>query len=274
MPRYVLPVLILGAIGVALLLTWLTLGRGVGTGGVETALAEQDVAPFSRLEVSGAADVVLRSGATEHVSVETSARGSRVVADVHGTTLTIVARDNRRWWSSLFGGSRPRAARITVTYRTLDALALSGAINVTAASLETPELRVVASGGSSMRLEGIKTGLLRLNGSGALKAELAGVATEQKISISGAGEYNAERLASTDASVSVSGVGHVVVRVEKTLSASISGAGSIEYFGSPEVKEHVSGVGRVRRREAAAPPARWHVASWLLGGAVETCFVL
>src|ERR1700755_2812511 len=103
MPRYVLPVLILGAVLVALLLTWLTLGRGAGAGAPETAVTEQDVAPFRRLEVTGAAEVILRSGATEHVSVETSARGSRVVADVEGSTLTIVARDNRRWWSPLFG---------------------------------------------------------------------------------------------------------------------------------------------------------------------------
>ena len=274
MPRFVLPILVVVVVGVALMLTWMTLGR-TGTPG-DTALAEQDLAPFRRIEVAGAADVVLRSGPAEHLSVETPTRGLRIHAEVKGTTLVISARDNRRWWSSLFGRGGTRNARITITYRNLDALALSGAVKITGTGLETPELRLSASGGSSIHLEGLKTRSLRVEGSGALKAELAGEATEQRVSISGAGDYDAERLASTQANVSVSGVGHVVVRVEKALSASISGAGSIEYYGNPEVKEHVSGVGRVKRRERAAGEAqpRWHVASWLLGGALQECYVL
>lgn len=264
MPRYVLPMLILAVVVIALTLTWLTLGRT----NADVALTEQDVGAFHRIEVSGAADVVLQRGASEHVSVETPARGVRIVAQVRGPTLVIDARDNRRWWSSIFGRGGSRTARVTVTYRTLDAVTLSGAVKLQAAGLDTPELRLEASGGSSLRLDGLRTARLRLNGSGALKAELAGEAAEQTVSISGAGEYNAERLASTDAKISVSGVGHVIVRVDKTLSASISGAGSIEYYGNPEVKEHVSGVGRVRRREARmSEPPHWRVAACSSGSA-------
>jgi len=274
MPRHALPVLVLAVVLVALLLTWMTLGRSGPSGDV--TVAEQDLAPFRRIEVSGAADVVLQKGNGEHVTIETPTRGLRIRAEVHGDTLSISTRDNRRWWSSIFGRGGNRSARITVTYRTLDALVLSGAVRITGTGLETPELRVSANGGSSIHLDGLKTQSLRVEGSGALKAELAGEATEQRVSISGAAEYNAERLASQQASVSVSGVGHVIVRVEKTLSASISGAGNIEYYGNPDVREHVSGMGRVKRREAAAGPPRprWHVASWFLGGALDDCFAL
>jgi len=245
MPRHVLPVLVLGVVLVDLLLTWLALGRGAGS--AELALTDQDLAPFRRIEVSGTADVVLQKGNGEHVSIEAPTRGLRIRAEVHGSTLTISTRDSRRWWSPLFGRGGNRTARVTITYRNLDALVLSGAVRITAAGLETPELRLSASGGSSIHLEGLKTQSLRVDGSGALKADLAGEATEQRVSISGAAEYNAEHLASQQASVSVSGVGHVVVRVEKALSASISGAGNIEYYGNPEVKEHISGMGRVKR---------------------------
>ena len=274
MPRYVLPVLILAVVAVALLLTWLTLGRSASSGS-ETAVAEQDLAPFRRIDVAGAAEVILQKGATEHMSVETPARGVRIRAEVQGSTLSISAHDSRRWWSSIFGHGGGRAPRITITYRTLEAMSLAGAVKVSATALESPEFRLAANGGSSVRIDGLKTSLLRVSGAGALKAELAGEATEQRISISGAGEYDAQRLASRDATVSVSGVGHVIVRVEKTLSASISGAGNVEYYGNPEVKEHVSGVGRVKRREAARTVApRWHVASWPLGGALQNCIAL
>jgi hypothetical protein len=41
------------------------------------------------------------------------------------------------------------------------------------------------------------------------------------------------------------------VNVERTLDATISGAGSVEYLGDPQVTERVSGVGHVRKRDAA-----------------------
>ncbi len=248
MPRHVLPLMIAAAVAVALALTWWTLGRG---GAGEIATADQDVAPFHRLEVAGPVEVVLRQGEAEHVSVETPARGLRIVADVRGDTLGIAVRDTRRWWSFFAGrGGGTRTARVVVTFRNLDALSLSGAVKLSAVRLEAPQLRLSASGGSAVHIDGLRADTLRVSGSGALKAELAGRATEQHIAISGAGEYQAEALQSDRASISVSGVGHVVVRVEKELSASISGAGNVEYYGTPTVKERISGMGRVRRIDA------------------------
>jgi len=277
MSRPVLALLILAAVVVSLLLTWLVLGGRGGVGGADNAVAEQqDVLPFRRIEVSGAAEIVLQQGAKEHVSVEAPARGMRVVAEVDGDTLNVVARDRRRWWSSLFApGAGSRAPRITVTYRNLDAVTLSGAVKLQASGLETPELRLEANGGSTLRVDGLKTQVLHVDGSGALKAEIAGEATDQHVSISGAGQYDGSRLASVHASVDVSGVGKVVVRVDRSLDASISGAGTIEYLGNPQVRENVSGVGRVRRRESAErAPAHLRVASWLLVGATPACVVL
>jgi hypothetical protein len=253
MPRYVLPILILGVIALAAILSWWTLGRGGSAG--DTAMADRDVGPFHRIEINGAADVTLRQGSGEHLGIETPSRGLRVAASVEDGTLTITARDTRRWWQNLFGGTRGgRIAKVTITFRNLDAVSIAGAVRLTSASLETPELRVEASGGSTLRIDGLKTNLLRVEADGALKARLAGTATEQHIEISGASEYNAGELASRDATVDVSGVGRVVLRVEKTLDASISGAGSVEYYGNPQVKKSISGVGKVRQRDAEAVP--------------------
>ena len=49
----------------------------------------------------------------------------------------------------------------------------------------------------------------------------------------------------------VSGAGKIVVNARKTLTARISGAGVVEYLGDPVVKESISGIGRVKRRESA-----------------------
>lgn len=273
MPRYVLPLLIAAVLAVSLALTWWTLGPRAGG---DVTVADQQVAPFRRIAISGGADVVLRQGDTEHVNVETPARGLRIVAQVRGDTLDIAVRDTRRWWSRMFGhGGGTRIPRVVVTFRNLDALSLSGAVRVSAAALSTPELKLSASGGSAVHIDGLRTEMLRVSGSGALKAELAGQATEQRVSISGAVEYQADGLASERANVSVSGVGRVVVRVEKTLDASISGAGNVEYYGNPEVKERVSGLGRVKRRDGDPPAMRGvRTAAFPLACVFTSCQVL
>jgi hypothetical protein len=194
--------------------------------------------------------LTLVQGKEESVAIEVPARAeSRVRARVEDGTLMISSGDRRRWWNSLFGGSRNAMPRVTVTFKTLDAIALAGAVKLTAARLDAQEMRITASGGSSVRVDNLQARVLRLSGAGALKATLAGRVVDQNISISGAGEVRADRLVSDNASVSVSGAGSIVINAEKTLNASISGAGSVEYYGNPEVKQRVSGVGRVKRRE-------------------------
>ena len=115
-------------------------------------------------------------------------------------------------------------------------------------------LAIGASGGASLVIDDLRATTLRVDGSGALKADIAGQVDDEHVSISGAGSYNAERLRATNATVSVGGVAKVIVHAERKLRASISGAGLIEYVGDPEVTEEVSGMGRVRRRGPAATP--------------------
>jgi hypothetical protein len=210
------------------------------------------VEPFRRLEVSGHADVMLVQGARESVAVDaTGSSQPRISARVEDGTLSVSARDARRWWNSLIGARRGGATpRITVTFKSLDAIALSGAVRLSANRVDVPQLRIVASGGSALRIDDLQARILRVGGSGALDATLAGKVVDQEISISGAGKVNADRLQSENAVVSVSGAGSIVIHAQKTLRASISGAGSVDYFGDPQVTQEVSGVGRVRRREA------------------------
>jgi len=211
------------------------------------------MAPFQRVDLTGTLDVTLMAAPREEVVVETPAGlQSRVRARVENGVLTITGGEPRRWWGAFFGRSRAGfTPKITVHYRTLDAIELSGAVKLAAARIEAGDLRIAASGGTTVRIDDLQARALRLSGSGALKATIGGRVVDQTVSISGAGEVLAERLASDNAKVSVSGAGSIVLRAEKTLNASISGAGSVEYYGDPEVRQQISGVGRVKRRESA-----------------------
>jgi hypothetical protein len=226
----------------------------------ETLTAEAPpVGPFSRVEISGRAEIVLVQGDREAVVVEASSKGrSEIRVRSADGQLDIDVDTNRSWWSWL--GDEGRLPTITVHFRTLEALTLSGAVKLRAASIDTPKLRIDASGATSMKVDALRTGTLRFFGSGAVKGELAGSASEQDVSISGAGDFHAPQLVSDVASVRVSGAGKVVVNVRKRLSANISGAGAIDYYGDPEVKQRISGAGKITRRGAEAAPVRLRAA--------------
>jgi putative autotransporter adhesin-like protein len=253
MRRATLPLLVLGCIVVAAALAWWTLNRGGAASAGEVVTENRAVAPFRKLDVTGNVDITLLPSAREEVVVEgPPGVQSRVRARVEGGTLMITGGETRRWWSVIIGGSRSTPTpKVTVKFRTLEAIALAGTVKMSAARLEADTLRIAAAGGSSLRIDDLQAHALKLSGAGALKATLGGKVVDQEISISGAGEVHAEQLASENARVSVSGAGSIVLRVEKTLRASISGAGSVEYYGNPEVRQQVSGVGRVKRRDSA-----------------------
>jgi hypothetical protein len=123
-------------------------------------------------------------------------------------------------------------------------------VQLTAPSLAVPSLAITAAGATSLRIDALDVESLRIRASGAVKAELAGRATEVSIGLSGAGSVRAPDLVSQAATVDVSGAGSVVVRAEKSLRVDLSGAGLVEYLGNPEVTRSVSGLGRIKRREA------------------------
>ncbi len=165
----------------------------------------------------------------------------------------IQSSERRRWWSFIFGGGS-RTPRIVVTFTNLEAIGASGTVNIRSDELKVDRLAISAFGAASIKFAGFDAKVLVIDGSGAIKADIAGRVAEQSISMSGAGDYRAAGLASERARIAVSGAGRVVVNATKSLDVEISGAGTVDYLGNPEVTKKVSGAGRVRRREAAQEP--------------------
>ncbi len=261
MKRLILPLLVLFAIAAAVAAAWYVLDRGFRGGGAgrggELTSEERALPPFTRLAVGGIADITLVQGAAESVRFETSARQKgRVHIEVRDGTLHVDSAPSGRFLSFLFGGG-PRPLRATITFRDLEAVDVSGAVKLRAEGWKAEKVAFSVSGEATLRIADLDVRELALSASGAVKADLAGRATAQRIEISGAGDYRAAGLASDSARVAVSGAGKVLINVAKTLKVAIAGAGTVEYLGDPTVTQDISGVGRVRRREAArdASPA-------------------
>jgi len=247
MKRIVLPLAVLLALVVAAAAAWLVLDRKFGGAG-ETATERRVVAGFTKIEVDGQADVVLAPGPAEALVIEAPRRQlAHVRAEVRDGTLVIATDDTRRWWTGLLGRG-PRTPRITVTFRELDTLRANGTVKIRADRLQADRMVITVTGAAALKIADLAVDELVIAGAGAVKADLAGRATTQKVTISGAGDYRAADLASEHASVTVSGAGRVVVNAAKTLKVGLSGAGSVEYIGDPEVTQQVSGAGRVKRR--------------------------
>lgn len=261
MRRYSLLLVILGCLALAALLTWLVVAstrfggrtpRPEPPAAVRGETVTHSVSPFTRLDVTGSAEVRLVQGAAEAVALPASVpRNSQIDAIVRDGTLFIRAEDDTRWWDLVLG-SGGKVTPLVVTFRDLDAISTAGTVRLSAAALKVASLRIDGAGGTQVTIDDLTADQLRLSGAGALKADIAGTVARQTVTISGAGDYHGERLVSQDAVVNVAGAGKVVVNAQKTLKATISGAGSVVYLGDPVVTKSVSGAGSVHRREAGS----------------------
>ena len=251
MRRLSLPFVILASIVIAACLTGLALAQSPDRRD-EIQTETTPLAPFKRIEVSGAAAIVLVQDTNGPLVASVPQNtAAKVSIKVQKETLIIKSADGGRWWSNLFGRGPSATPQLTIHFKDLEGIAVAGGVRISAREIRVPALSIDGSGGTTIQIDDLRATTLSIQGSGALKAEFGGQVTDQTLSISGAADYQAAKLVSDNATVEVSGAGKIVVHVRKQLSASISGAGVVEYLGDPVVHESVSGVGRVKRRESA-----------------------
>jgi hypothetical protein len=204
---------------------------------------------FTRIEINGQADVTLRQGSTEGVTIEATARSLKQIRTrVRGGILKIDLVDQGHWWQWIIGGGVSRTPSITIDFVQLERLEAAGALTIVADRVTAKDLRLDLAGACKLRLGDLQAASLHLDGSGAVKAEIAGKVAEQHIDLSGAGSYQAADLVSDNVAVQVSGAGKAIVNAGTLLRAEISGVGLVEYVGNPRVERDISGIGKIRRR--------------------------
>ncbi len=255
MRRLSLPVVIILSVAIAACLTTYAFAQGTERKDEspkkdENPIESTPLTSFKRIEISGVANIILVQG-TNGPLVASVPQNAKVTVKVLKETLVIKSVDGGRWWSNLFGRGPAATTQLTINFKDLEAIDVSGGVRISAREIRVPALHLDASGGTTLAIDDLRASTLTIDGSGAVKAEIAGQVTEQRISISGAADYQAAKLLSDTASVDVSGASKIVVNVRKKLNASISGAGTVEYIGDPIVTQSISGVGKVKRRETA-----------------------
>ena len=102
------------------------------------------------------------------------------------------------------------------------------------------------SGSGDVYIGDLQAESLHLDISGLGNVEIGGDVEDQRIGLSGAGNYNAENLKSGKASVEISGTGKAVIWVENEMDATLTGLGNLQYYGSPILSVDITGVGMVK----------------------------
>jgi len=217
-------------------------GAVAGSGAVKTETRQ--VAEFQSISVDYPADITIRQGDSESVTIEAEDNLlPQLATDVRDSTLYL-ENTEKNWQDRV---NPTKTVMVTITVVELNKVQFPTAGKMLIDGLQTDSLTISVSGAGDVTLTELEAGDLGFNLSGAGNINTDGACKSLQLSISGLGNFNGGDLESQDAEVHISGAGSATVWAQQALDASISGAGSIDYYGKPIVSEHISGVGSVRK---------------------------
>ena len=190
------------------------------------------VSNFTGILSSGHYEVVVSLGTTETLKVEGSSEALKLVETVVENGILKIRPKNR------FGKPIAEAGKIkvTITAKSLDALALSGSGSITVdGTINSKTLSTSLSGSGSLAFESDVSDLKAIiSGSGKITA--AGRGTHAVVTISGSGKFDASDLEVKTADVRVTGSGEVTIDATDHLSTILVGSGNIFYHADPHVE--------------------------------------
>ncbi len=209
-------------------------------GNGELAEESRKVSGFNRVELSGIGTLIIEQGESESLVISAEKNILKFLESrVRGSTLFLGTQD--------FVNLQPTE---DITYRLsvtdLRDIETSGLGNVNLDSLETDQLTVRISGSGEVFIKSLVADTFDARISGLGMVEIAGEVGDQRIEISGAGDYVAGDLSSLNARVEISGTGDALLWVQEKIDVDISGAGSVRYYGSPVLNTEMSGLGNLQ----------------------------
>ncbi len=217
------------------------MARTVGSG--HAATEKREVSGFHAVDLRGFGDLEIIQNDTEGLTLTGDDNVLPLITtevDKEGT-LRIGLKSNESVMTQ-------EKLRISLSVKSLDAVALSGSGNVHARELKgkgAGEFGVSLAGSGNVTVEKIEAGVLKVSLAGSGNVKLGGEAPEQQVDVEGSGDYDTAQLKSKNVTLSVSGSGDASVWATDNLDVKVSGSGDVEYRGKPTVKKKVSGSGSV-----------------------------
>ena len=153
----------------------------------------------------------------------------------------------QKTWNAVTSAVEGRSLKYYLTVKTLEGIFVQGAAQVKMQGLKTQSIYLTLKGAGELVVKGIEAGLVDISLPGAGVISVSGKTDRLQVSVKGAGSFDGPQLESREAVVSLKGVGKASVKATASLDATVDGVGAIEYFGEPQVRQQVSGLGKVIR---------------------------
>lgn len=186
----------------------------------QNATVNRSLEPFDKIDIAGGFDaVLLKAGDSESISIDVQGIDpEKILTYVKNGRLRITTKNSH---------PNRHKIRVTVTYRSLTAIANSGSANIeTLTAIRGGELKIATSGSGNFKGElDVQSLLIAISGSSNMT--LRGNAEIQEIAISGSGDVDATALNGSTAEVAISGAGNVKLAVSGKVKSSISGSGKV-----------------------------------------------
>jgi hypothetical protein len=201
----------------------LALGAGKfsfqGNGSGAAAQQTRSLPAFTRVDLAGANNVIIRVGPKQSVVVHADRNLlERVTTRVRSGGLVIDTTPGNLQAKS--------PTYVTVSVPSLTAIELNGAGNIVVTGIETPSLSVALPGSGNV--------------------EASGSAAKLDVTLDGEGTATLRGLVARDATAELGGTGTIMLTATRSLAASLSGSGTIFYGGHPlHVTRRVTGTGTI-----------------------------
>lgn len=151
-------------------------------------------------------------------------------------------------WSAVTSAVEGRVLKYHLMVKSLDGIFVQGAASVKMTGLKTESLYLTLKGAGEIVLSGLECGLVDVDLPGAGRIALSGKTDRLNVSMKGAGSFDGPQLESREARVALRGVGKATVWASAQLDATVEGIGAIDYYGTPVIRQNVSGLGKVNAR--------------------------
>lgn len=199
----------------------------------------RDLAPFHKIEISGAFKVALEQGDKEQVDVVIdSSKHEAVVTEVMDGTLKVYTKKAIKSFETVY---------ITIRMKKIDEIHCSGAVKLTTpGGLNLDELSLNLDGATDCTISAkLKTLDIKMDGTSSLM--VTGSATTATIDIRGTGKISAPAFETDQSTIEIAGAGYASLNVKSKLDVNIAGTGFVEYKGNPAVNKIITGLGKIKK---------------------------
>ncbi len=209
-----------------------------GSGNLKTE--QRTVSNIERISLEGLGDMTVIQGSEEALTVEADDNILPYIETfMRGNDLVLKIKEGYSIRNNV-------TIRYTIKVKSLNAISISGAGNLTSEKLDVGDLNLNVSGAGNMKIADLQADDLHATASGTGNYDLKGKVKTQDITISGVGNYTAGDLQSSDAKVTVSGSGNVTLWADEKLDIRVAGFGNVNYYGKPSVAQSITGGGGVK----------------------------